>query len=95
MVSNFDVECILLNCNPLNRTKDAINILSNGCSIWGVYPNLGVGEPSPDGVISNYHSDEEFLDLCKNAIELGASVLGGCCGTSPRHIKLLKDNFLR
>ena len=61
---------------------------------WGIYPNLGIGEPSPNGVISSYHSDIEFLDLCKKALELGASVLGGCCGTSPQHIKLLKDNFL-
>ena len=62
--------------------------------MWGIYPNLGIGEPSPNGVISSYHSDIELLDLCKKALELGASVLGGCCGTSPQHIKLLKDNFL-
>jgi homocysteine S-methyltransferase len=95
MTSSFDVECILLNCNPLNRTKDAMKILSDSCSMWGIYPNLGIGNPSPDGIITDYHSDEQFLDLCKNAIDLGASVLGGCCGTSPRHIKLLRDNFLR
>ena len=95
IISNFNVDCILLNCNPIDRTQEALKILSDSCSIWGIYPNLGVGEPSPDGMISNYHSDEGFLDLCKNAIELGASILGGCCGTSPRHIKLLKDNFLR
>jgi len=53
-----------------------------------------MGEPSPDGVITNYHSDDAFLTLCKNAMDLGASVLGGCCGTSPRHIKLLIDNFI-
>ena len=94
MTTGFDVECILLNCNPLNRTKDAMKILSDNCSIWGIYPNLGIGDPSPDGIITDYHSDDQFLDLCKNAIDLGASVLGGCCGTSPRHIKLLRDNFL-
>ena len=94
MSSNFDVECILLNCNPINRTQNALEILSESCSIWGIYPNLGIGEPSPNGVINSYHSDIEFLDLCKKALELGASVLGGCCGTSPQHIKLLKDNFL-
>ena len=95
MTTNFDVDCVLLNCNPVERTQEALKIISNQCSIWGVYPNLGIGEPSPDGVISKYYSDDEFLTLCKNAIDLGASVIGGCCGTSPRHIKILTDNFIK
>jgi len=94
MTADFDVDCILLNCNPIERTKESLKIVSENSSTWGIYPNLGIGEPSPDGVISNYYSDEDFLNLCKNAIDLGASVIGGCCGTSPRHIKLLRDNLL-
>tara|TARA_Y100000588_G_scaffold394114_1_gene512919 strand:+ start:1959 stop:2816 length:858 start_codon:yes stop_codon:yes gene_type:complete len=94
MVSDFNVDCILLNCNPIERTKEALQIISDKCSVWGIYPNLGIGEPSPDGVITSYYSDNAFLSLCKNAIDLGASVLGGCCGTSPRHIKLLTENFI-
>ena len=94
MTSNFNVDCILLNCNPLERTKKSLKILSDKCSMWGIYPNLGIGEPSPDGIITNYYSDDDFLFLCKNAIDLGASILGGCCGTRPHHIKLLIDNFV-
>ena len=93
MTADFEVDCILLNCNPIDRTKESLKIVSENCLTWGIYPNLGIGEPSPDGVISNYYSDEDFLNLCKNAIDLGASVIGGCCGTSPRHIKLLRDNL--
>ena len=82
----------MLNCNPLNRTLGALEILASYCSgKWGIYPNLGVGEPSPDGIIKNYHSDAEFLDLIKNAVGLGVTVIGGCCGSSPRHIELLKN----
>lgn len=95
MVSNFNVDYFLLNCNPLNRTYDALKILSTKCSKWGIYPNLGKGEPSPDGIITDHASDEEFLLLCKQAIDLGATVIGGCCGTSPRHIKLLTDSFIQ
>lgn len=94
MTANFDIDCILLNCNPIERTKESLKIVSENCLTWGIYPNLGIGEPSPDGIISDYYSDEDFLNLCKNAIDLGASVIGGCCGTSPRHIKLLRDNLL-
>ena len=93
MTANFKVDYILLNCNPLERTNDSMQIVADTCSKWGIYPNLGIGEPSPDGVIDNYYSDESFLELCSNAIDLGANVLGGCCGTSPHHIKLIRDNF--
>ena len=92
MVDKFSVDCILLNCNPLNRTFSALETLARYCSgKWGIYPNLGVGEPSPDGIIKDYHSDTEFIDLTKNAVKLGATVVGGCCGSNPKHIELLKN----
>ena len=94
-VEQFNVDVLLLNCNPINRTKITLKTLSEHWNKrWGIYPNLGIGEPSPDGIITNYYSDDDFLFLCKNAIDLGASILGGCCGTRPHHIKLLTDNFV-
>ena len=95
MVDKFSVDCVLLNCNPLNRTFSALETLARYCSgKWGIYPNLGVGEPSPDGIIKDYHSDAEFIDLTKNAVKLGATVVGGCCGSNPKHIELLKNSIL-
>ena len=91
---DYNVECVLVNCNPIDRTNDALEILANKCTKWGIYPNLGIGEPSPNGIINQYYSDDQFITLCKESIDLGATVIGGCCGTSPRHIKLLKDNFI-
>ena len=93
ITSKFDVECILLNCNPIERTRESMKIISKNFSKWGIYPNLGIGEPSPDGVISDYYTDEDFINICKDAINLGASIIGGCCGSSPRHIKLLLDRL--
>ena len=91
LVNNYNVDTVLINCNPLKRTENALSIISNNWKKrWGIYPNLGVGEPSPDGNIKEIHSDEEFLHTYKNAIKLGASVIGGCCGSTPKHIKLLK-----
>ena len=61
--------------------------------MWGMYPNLGIGEPSPDGIITNYYSNNQFLDNIKSSVNLGATVIGGCCGSSPSHIQLLNDYF--
>ena len=93
MASNYNIDCILLNCNSLERTREALKIISEKSLKWGIYPNLGIGEPSPDGVITEYSPVKEFISLCKAAVALGASVVGGCCGTSPRHIKLLVEKL--
>ena len=32
---------------------------------------------------------DEFLNIIKESISLGANVVGGCCGVSPKHINLI------
>ena len=95
MLDNYPVDYLLLNCNPLKRTMKASEILIKYWSKkWGVYPNIGLGEPSPDGIIKSYHSDDEFLLLVKKVIQLGASIIGGCCGTGPKHIDIIKKELI-
>lgn len=31
----------------------------------------------------------EFAAICKDCIQMGASLVGGCCGTTPEHIRML------
>ena len=91
MLNNFQIEKILLNCNPLDHTKRAVdNIVDNWSDSWGIYPNLGIGEPSADGYITEYESMEKYLSVVKYALSGGASVVGGCCGSSPEHIAEIK-----
>lgn len=41
-----------------------------------------------------YHMDaEEFVEEMKLLVEAGATVLGGCCGTTPEYIRGLYDTF--
>ena len=97
MLNNFQIEMVLLNCNPLVRTKKAVdNIVDNWNERWGIYPNLGIGEPSPGGCIIEYEPMEKYLSVVEYALKSGASVVGGCCGSSPEHIaeiKKLNYNF--
>ena len=97
MLNNFQIEMVLLNCNPLSRTKKAVeNIVDNWHGGWGIYPNLGVGEPSPDGHITEYELMEKYLSVVQYAFNNGVSVVGACCGSSPEHIaeiRRIKYNF--
>ena len=95
MIHKYPVEYLLLNCNSLIRTINASEIISgNWSKKWGIYPNIGIGEPSPNGIIKNYHTDEDFLRMVDKVIELGVSVIGGCCGSSPKHINLIKNQLI-
>ncbi len=91
-VKKFPVDCILLNCNPLERTLKALMVLKKK---WGkelgVYPNLGKGEPSIDGVINNYYSIDEFSNFIKKCFHIGINYIGGCCGANTDHIKIIKE----
>ena len=90
LLQDHSVNTVLLNCNPLERTEKAMNLLTkNWTSKWGIYPNLGIGEPSPNGRITKYESMEKFTALMEKAIDLGASVVGACCGSTPEQISEL------
>ena len=87
LLQDHSVNTVLLNCNPLQRTEKAMILLTkNWTGKWGIYPNLGIGEPSPNGRITKYESMEKFTALMEKAIDLGASVAGACCGSPPEQI---------
>ena len=87
LLQDHSVNTVLLNCNPLRRTEKAMILLTeNWTGKWGIYPNLGIGEPSPNGRITKYESMEKFTALMEKAIDLGASVVGACCGSTPEQI---------
>ena len=53
-------------------------------------PNAGL--PELDGMETVYRmSPEEFAHTGKKLIEAGASMVGGCCGTTPEHVKALAE----
>ena len=96
LLHKYDIESMLINCNPLNTTENTLKIISdNWDKRWGIYPNLGIGNPSPNGDIKKLYSDKVFLSTTEKAINLGASLIGGCCGSSPRHIRLLHETFIK
>ncbi len=90
LLNNYNINMILINCSTLLNTKLAVDyIVNNWTKKWGIYPNLGKGSISADGNITNYETIGNYLSLMKYAHNRGASILGACCGSSPKHIKAL------
>ena len=55
-----------------------------------VNPNAGL--PRSEGGKTVYDIDPpEFVEEMKGMLEMGVSAVGGCCGTTPEHIRLLAE----
>ena len=94
LLKNYEVTALLFNCSPIATMNKVIdNMIKNYDGPWGVYPNLGEGQPSPDGTINVISSNNAFLNFINKSINKGAKIIGACCGSSPNHIKLLNNKY--
>ncbi len=57
-----------------------------------VQANAGLPIIVNNKAIYNVDSDEFFVGI-KKFVQLGASIIGGCCGTNPEFIKKISDNI--
>ncbi len=81
------VECLGINCGlgPV-QIAEMMTELSKISSIPVMaQPNAGLPQIENGKTVYNVNP-EVFGAECKKIAELGASVLGGCCGTTPEHI---------
>ncbi|ADL12598.1 homocysteine S-methyltransferase family protein [Acetohalobium arabaticum] len=69
----------------LNRTTDKPIIIQ---------PNAGLPE-IVDGETVYQQSPEEMAEYIKRFVQEGANIIGGCCGTSPEHIKAFAEKLSR
>lgn len=92
MLEGLGVSAIGLNCGlgPKQMEK-LLPQLTQCCSLPIVInPNAGLPVVVNGQTIYNVEPDE-FAKSVKTLIELGASVVGGCCGTTPAHIKRMVE----
>ena len=53
-------------------------------------PNAGIPVIGPDNLPHYPMEPEEFAGILADCAQMGASILGGCCGTDPRFIAAVK-----
>jgi 5-methyltetrahydrofolate--homocysteine methyltransferase len=89
----FDVDIIGLNCatGPVEM-NDAVRFLgANSTKIVSVLPNAGL--PQNEGGHAVYKlKPEELAQYHKHFVQdYGVRIVGGCCGTTPEHLKAVVD----
>ena len=56
-------------------------------------PNAGIPVIGPDKIAHYPMSPAEFAAIMADCVKMGATVLGGCCGTAPEFIQTLTHNL--
>ena len=88
---DLDVDIIGMNCTlgPDKILKPLKELCESSTKPVSVEPNAG--KPIYDGNRLYYKMDpESFAVYAEDYIDQGVNIIGGCCGTSPEHIKVLR-----
>jgi 5-methyltetrahydrofolate--homocysteine methyltransferase len=89
----FDCDILGLNCaTGPKEMNDAVRYLAhNAPSQISVLPNAGL--PENVGGVAHYRlTPQSLAEWHKKFItEYGVRIVGGCCGTTPEHIKMVAD----
>ncbi len=92
-VARFEPELVSINCLPPSAVPKALEVFARSAIPFGVYANLGAPyENSPDQRVED-HDPASFVSVAEQWVEAGARMIGGCCGTTPEHIRALRSAF--
>jgi homocysteine S-methyltransferase len=68
----------------------ALERMGNGGKPLAVLPNVGLASLAGRRIVFPHTTPEYFADFAAHAQELGARIIGGCCGTTPTEIAAIK-----
>lgn len=91
-VRDAGAERVLVNCTPLAQTHAAVERLARSGRPIGVYANAG---SDADGIGWDVSADgpRRYAEAALRWADAGATVIGGCCGTGPAHVRALREAF--
>ena len=92
LLEGLGVDALGINCGlgPVQMKPIVEELLRYASIPVVVNPNAGL--PRSEGGKTVYDIDPpEFVEEMKGMLEMGVSAVGGCCGTTPEHIRLLAE----
>ena len=95
MLEEMGADAVGINCSTgPDQLENIIQNLAGSLSVPVIAkPNAGMPVIDEKGNAVYSMNAEEFAHHMKVLIENGASVVGGCCGTTPSFIKALHDTI--
>lgn len=83
------VDAILVNCAPPADITAGVKALASSAHVpIGAYAHIGRFDP-PEWMFTDEYPPPTYRDVAAQWKQMGARILGGCCGTTPDHIAAL------
>jgi 5-methyltetrahydrofolate--homocysteine methyltransferase len=91
----LDIDLIGLNCatGPAEMSEHLRYLSKNSRTQISVMPNAGLPILGPDGATYPLSPDELASALSNFVDDYGISLIGGCCGTTPAHLKAVVEKI--
>lgn len=95
VLSSLGAAAIGANCS--SGPKEMVRIIREMRKVTNLpliaKPNAGIPTLGQDGTTEYNMDSPTFTNQMKEVLEAGASILGGCCGTTPAYMKQLKEQL--
>jgi S-methylmethionine-dependent homocysteine/selenocysteine methylase len=80
---------VLVNCLPPRAVEANLPVLAASGLPFGAYANLGRPDAQGGFARSDDCLPEELAAFASSWVARGARLVGGCCGTTPEHVRAL------
>ena len=77
---------MLINCTPSIGIDKALDSLRDAELPFGGYAHMGEVDPNAGWPVTPLLSPHEYAERARGWVDRGATIVGGCCGTTPAHI---------
>jgi len=86
---------VLLNCIPPDGIDSFLEVAASANVPFGAYAHMGEMDPAVRWPRSAVLDADAYADRAARWIGRGATMIGGCCGTTPAHVAALARRFGR
>ena len=93
MLKDKGVQAIGANCTlgPQSLLPILQELTNAGASAVSGMPNAGFPKREGDRIVYPKSSPAYFAEFAREAAALGVRILGGCCGTTPAHLRAMAE----
>jgi methionine synthase I (cobalamin-dependent)/5,10-methylenetetrahydrofolate reductase len=93
MLKDKKVQAIGANCTlgPQSLLPILQELANTGGLPVSGMPNAGFPKREGDRIVYPKSSPAYFAEFAREAAEIGARILGGCCGTTPAHVRAMAE----
>jgi S-methylmethionine-dependent homocysteine/selenocysteine methylase len=82
-----------VNCLPPSNVPVCLPVLAGSGLVAAVYANLGEPDDTTGFTRSESCTPEAFAALAATWRDAGARIIGGCCGTTPDHLRAVASRL--